>query len=344
MKCFAFALTVAVALGAPSAWACDSCAVYTYVTTTEGRPGWYAGLFTQYADFGDLVTADGEAGTQGEALESTHAQAFLGYQFEAPFSVQVTVPYIDRSFTRLAVEEADHHHGALGVLKHGEEPSLESGSERGIGDVVVSAIWRAVENHDQGGSLVWSVSAGVTIPTGDSDRLAEHVAAGHDDHEHGLGSTAEKHGTATSAIGGHDLALGTGTTGFVLGSRLFVSRGRVYTAAGAQYAVRREGDFDYRMGNELTWDLAVGWVAAPGHGTSVAVGLRVSGNDRDADELAGATHHGGSSAVWAGPAVNYSIGMRWSMELDLEKRLAESTTFSQLLPDYRARIAVIRRF
>jgi hypothetical protein len=54
-------------------------------------------------------------------------------------------------------------------------------------------------------------------------------------------------------IHGHDLALGSGSVDGILGASTYASYDRFFMTAVVQYAVRREGAFDYRYANDLTW-------------------------------------------------------------------------------------------
>jgi hypothetical protein len=338
------ALVVLVGLvAAPAARACDSCSIYTFVTAKDHHPGWFGGLFLQRADLSGLVEDGRSADNEfDQRLESLVTQTFVGYQFERGFSVQLSVPYLDRSFRRVAAVEEDHHGLVRTPDKHGA-PELEDGSESGLGDIAIVGSWRAFERLTADGNIVWTVSAGVELPTGNSDRLEEH----HSHHEeHGALSSNNKHGAeATSAVGGHELALGSGSTDLLLGTQLVASRGRMLGRAGAQYAVREEGDHEYHFGNEFMWNVSAGYFLVATHGQTLAFSLRVAGDHRDADEIGGEVHAGTDlSTLWAGPTLAYAGSTGWSSEVDFEYRLDESTSGALLLPDWRLRLAVTRRW
>lgn len=334
---------LAGALVAQPASACDICSVYTLLGASESDLGVYAGLFEQYSDFGTLrLDGDEVPNEEDQSLRSSISQVILGYQFNRRFGVQANVPLIDRSYERPGQE--------------GE--GMERGSESGLGDVSVVALWRALERIEGESVRAVSLIAGVKLPSGDSDRLAEELAEGHHDegeeqageHAHAAPVTSlrgahEGEHHAASGVHGHDLALGSGSTDYLVGGSAFLSWKRLATRASAQYAIRTEGDFDYRYANDATWNVEAGVFALLSHERSLRVGVGVSGEKKGEDELRGEPLPDTAiEAIYAGPAISYSRGEDLFAELNLDLPVEQETSDLQIVPDWRARFAFSYRF
>lgn len=349
-KYFTAVLVGLAALAAP-AGACDVCSVYSFLDAKEPWRGFYAGVFEQYADFSTLVH-DGEEleNPYDQSIESATTQLYLGYRFTPRLGLQLTIPYLHRDYRRTVEgehEEPEQHHEATAAApgvrpttaRHeGEEHEVEteSGSAAGLGDVALLLHYRAAERRDAEGSAVWSLFAGVELPTGSTDELQEEA-----EHHHEHDSTD----ASAPAVGGHDLALGSGSVDGLLGTSGFWSRGRLFAEGSVQYAWRQEGDFDYRFGDELTWTLEAGGFVALGHRGALALAAQLSGEEKDEDALAGETQTGTDlSSIYAGPALTFSYEERWYGELEVDFPVRQQTAGTQLVPDWRVRAAVTMSF
>jgi hypothetical protein len=340
-------LTLALIAGlalAQAATACEICSVYTFLDAKESPTGWSAGLFVQSQTLDTLLDRGDEIDNEaGESIDSLATQVFVGYQWSRRWGVQVNVPYLSRDFVRVA-PEADHEaeRSAAGARpEHGA--TLERGSETGLGDVAVLVHYRALERRTTTSVAIVSVYGGAELPTGDSDRLAEA-------HDHAEASAAERlavpeHGSGESAVGGHDLALGSGSTDGILGANLFWARGRAKVEVGAQYALRRAGDHDYRIGNEWTWSIEPGWFALLGHRGALGIGLQVNGEDKSEDEHAGERLEGTDlRSILAGPTVFGSWGERWFGKVTLDLPISQDSSGLLLAADRRWRASATVRF
>src|SRR5262249_28261155 len=138
--------------------------------------------------------------------------------------VQFNLPVIYRSFRRI------------------EEGVVQSGTESGIGDVVLLGNYVVLRKDKEDWSLAWQVLGGVKFPTGDSDRLGGELEEGD-----------ETGGGPQSAVHGHDIALGSGSYDGIIGTEFYARWRRFFFTTGAQYAIRTEGDFNYKYANDLTW-------------------------------------------------------------------------------------------
>jgi hypothetical protein len=322
-------------MASPATFACDLCAIYTSFSARDLRPGWIAGLFEQYTDFGTVQDDGREVDDPADqSLRSSITQLFVGYQWNRRFGVQLNAPWIDRSFRRAA------------------EGGIERGDESGFGDVALVAHWQAFERVNGRSTLRLILVGGIELPTGDSDRLADELAEGHV-HEVGhqqpltsvaLGHEDHEHGEA-SAVHGHDLALGSGSTDFLVGARLSGTAARLFLDASVQYALRRTGDFDYRFANDLQASLAVGAFAILGHDHTLALGVQAAAERKGKDRLAGEPlADTGFESLFAGPLVRGSRGDRWFGELAVDLPVSIDNTALQIVPDWRARVALTHRW
>jgi hypothetical protein len=325
------------AAGASPVRACDLCSLYTSFAARDFRPGWSVGLFEQYTDFGTVQEEGHEIDDPAQQrLRSSISQLFVGYQWNRRFGLQVNVPWIDRSYRRL------------------EEGEPVEGDERGVGDVVLSAHWQAIELVRGTDTLSFALLVGAKLPTGDSNRLAEELEEGHH-HEMASARTGGlvprlaahdgEHEEMESAIHGHDLALGSGSLDFVLGARVAGTISRGFFEVAAQYALRREGDFDYRFANDLQAAVAGGGYLLLEHDRTFALGAQLAGEWKGRDELAGEPLDDTSiSSLFAGPLARYSHGESWYLELALDLPLSIDNGAVQIVPDWRARLGATHRF
>ena len=320
---------VAIGLGllalGTSASACDLCAIYT-AELAEGASGtgMYAGISEQYTNFKD-VFEDGHKidNPAGQALDSWFTQLAVGYR-HGPWAVQGTLPYIHRKFTR----------------QEGEV--LDQGSVNGIGDTSLVASYDLVRKSSEDGFIAWQVLGGIKFATGASGRIAEELEEGHHD---GVTANLAKHGEPASAIHGHDLALGSGSTDFIFGSNLRWRQQRWLGDVGFQYGIRRRGDFDYRYANEVHWNVSTGRYLKLEHDKSVAVVLNLSGEQKGEDRLAGVRASDTSSrSILLGPALRANFGASNAFELGWSWRINEGNSGIQMLPDNRLRAGFTHRF
>ncbi len=314
-RCMVVLSCVVVLSSAGRATACDLCAVYLAGEARESRPGWFVGVAEQYSHFRDW-REDGERvpNEDGEFLDSLITQGVVGYRFNRRVGVQINVPVICREYRR--------------VVEHG----LERGRESGVGDVSVMARCRVAEKVGQETMAVLDVFAGLKLPTGDSDRLAEEAEHEEGQHEH------------PSGVHGHDLALGSGSVDGIVGVAALAEWRRLFVAGQVQYVIRTEGDFDYRYAHDLLWSGGPGVFVWLGHGGSLAVQVVVSGEWKEKDELSGEkVDDTGLTAVYIGPAVLLTVGERFNAEFAVDLPVMQETTGLQIVPDCRVRAGVTWR-
>jgi hypothetical protein len=315
-----------------SARACDVCAVYTATELREAKVGFRAGVAEQFTYYGTLQR-DGEeiANPNDEFLRSSITQVVLGYNFHPRAGVQLNLPVVSRTFRRA---------GADGV---------ERGDETGVGDLSLLANVLAFDRVSERSVLRFTVLGGLKLPSGDSSRLGEEAEEGdeaadaaagpHPALAHVVGPGAE------SGVHGHDLALGSGSVDGIVGGSLFWSWRRAFVTASGQYAIRTEGDFDYRYANDLTWIAGPGVFAVLTHEWTVAVQGLVTGETKGKDEIDGVTADDtGITSLFAGPGFALTWGTSLHAELAADLPVVRNNTAVQVVPDYRLRGAFTWRF
>ena len=323
-RAVAGALTVA----APVAGACDLCSVYTAGMAHGDTSGWFAGISEQFTRY-DELRQEGHrlSDDSGQYLDSSITQLFVGYGVNDRLTLQLNVPYIHRSF------------------KRPEDGENEKGTVSGLGDITALAQYTLMRHDDEDQTWVWRALGGIKFGTGDSDRLMEELDEGHDHPESIAKHDGEDHDGPISGIHGHDLALGSGSTDFLIGTSAFYRSGRWFGIGDVQYAIRRTGDFDYRFGNDLQWTLSAGRYLVLEHDHSISLQLNLSGEDKDYDELAGQklddTH---SRGMFLGPQLGFTFGPRWSLELRAEAPIDTENSAIQTTAGWRVRAAFVGRF
>jgi len=309
--------------------ACDLCSVYTAGMAHGETSGWFAGAseqFTRYDDLreeGHIIHDDG-----GQYLDSSITQFFVGYGPTDRLSFQLNVPYIYRKFKR---PEGDIN---------------EKGTVSGLGDATAIAQYTFLRHDDEDQTWLWRVLGGIKFPTGDSALLQEELfegdaAAAAASVKHG----GEDHEGPISGIHGHDLALGSGSTDFLVGTSAYYRSGRWYGIGDVQYSLRRTGDFDYRFGNDLQWILSAGRYLVLEHDRTVSLQLNLVGENKDFDELNGVELDDTHSRVLAlGPQIGFTFGPRYSLELRADFPFDTYNSSIQTTAGWRVRAAFVASF
>lgn len=331
--------------GVRSAVACDVCAVYTATEMGESRTGFRLGLAEQYSNF-NTIQRDGDEidNVAHEWVNSSITQVLFGYGISPRVGVQLNVPLIIRKFRRL-----DHD----GAVEHGDE--------NGLGDLSLTGHFVAWSDVREESVFRWSILGGVKFPTGDSSRLAEeleeehHAEAALHAASRGLrprhtpapapapgGGEAQQ---VESGVHGHDLALGSGSFDGIIGTSVFWSWRRLFVTAATQFAIRGEGDFDYRYAHDLTWVGGPGVFALLTHAYSLGLQAVLSGETKGKDTQAGERlDDTGITALYVGPGFNLTWGTSLAVDLAVDVPVVQENTAVQIVPDYRIRGGMIWRF
>ena len=305
MKIFVGAVLAAAC--AQPVFACDFCAVYS-ATEAQGNSGkgFFGSVAEQYTYFNTFQSEGHDrVNPDAEHLNSLITQLIGGYNFNNRFGLQLNLPIIYRQFSA----------------------SGKSGSEAGIGDLLLVGNVHLYKKRTVDYTFNWNALAGVKLPTGDSAHLnpnEEDFAAG---------------------IGGHDLALGSGSFDGVIGTDIFARWKKLFFTAGGQYAIRSEGDFGYQYANEVSWNGGPGVFLALKDDYTLALQAIVSGEDHGADTVHGvATDDTAETSVYLGPQVNFTWGSQFSAQVGGALPMTIRSTGDQVVPTFRIYAALTWRF
>jgi hypothetical protein len=307
MKIFGLSAVLTGALAFP-VMGCDLCSVSSAEEANgESGRGIYAGLAEQYTYFGTVQDNGHKIPNEGVFIKSSVSQVFTGYRFSDRLGLQLNLPMIYRSF-------------ALDPVRHD--------SEWGLGDVSLVGNFIAYQKLDEDFAFRWSVLGGLKLPTGDT---------------HFLGVDDEV--LNTQGIGGHDLALGSGSVDGITGTGVSARWKRTFLTANAQYAIRTEGDFHHQYANDITWWGGPGYFVALEKKWTLSLQAMVSGEHKGKDTFNGVPD--GDSAetiVYLGPQISFTWGSKLSAQIGADLPLSIYNSGVQLVPDYRVRGAVTWRF
>jgi hypothetical protein len=312
-------LICALLLSTASARACDLCAIYNSVESQKLEEGSArVGLAEQFTYFG-TIRNDGnfQANIHHQHLASSITQLYGQYDFSSRFGAQLTLPYINRRYTRF------------------EDGAVERGTVAGLGDMSVLGKAIVYQHSGQESNAFWALSAGLKLPTGNSDRLGEESSE----------SPVPPPPGDESAFHGHDLALGSGSVDVPVGSTFFAQYGRAFVTAEAQYVFRSEGTHDYTFADDFTWLLAPGYYVLLADGCSVMLRLDLSGERKGKDRRAGEVEDDTRMRAWyLGPSLVGMWGSSLSGELALDLPIEIDNSGVQGVPDYKLRAAIVIRY
>lgn len=333
-RALAWFLCFVATLGAtplPSA-ACDVCAIYTGTMMQQDKTGVWLGVAEQYSDFGS-IRRDGDhvPNPHGEWLRSSTTQLAAGYAFTPWLGVQAVVPLISREYRRL------------------EEGGETRGDSSGLGDV--SFLLRATPWSGPVGTTLIHLEllGGVKTPTGDSDRLGEEMDEDHHEEEvsgeAGLAARGPRHVDHPSAVHGHDLALGSGSTDGVVGANLFASWKRLFVTVQLQYAIRSRGDFGYRYADDLTWTGGPGVFLITDGRFTASFQFVASGEYKGRDDQSGMKADDTAiTALYLGPSVGLTWQDRLTANFMVDLPVVQDVSGLQIVPDYRLRAGLTWHF
>ena len=294
--------------------ACDLCSLYSTSPSSSTEPGIFAGVSEQFTHFGTLqdngVRVDNEV---GQYLDSSVSHVFVGYTISPRASVQFNLPVIYREFSR--------PRGSV----------IDSGVESGIGDASLTGTLSVLRTKSGDFSLNWELLGGVKFPTGDSSRLAEE-------------EIVNDPPLPPSGIGGHDLALGSGSFDGIFGSTIVASWGRCFGSGSFQYTLRSEGDFHHQHADDVMWWAGPGYRVYERDSSRLSLQLVVSGDTKDKDTMDGETDgDSAASAIYLGPQVE--VGWRRFISVfAVDVPVSVRNSGLQVVPDYRLRLSLLWRF
>jgi hypothetical protein len=251
----------------------------------------------------------------GQFRDSSITHFIAGYNVTPRFGVSLNVPFIYRSF------------------KRAEGLEVENGTESGLGDIGLLGRFFLFNKFTHEFSIGITLLGGVEFPTGGSDRLREEV------------NEMEVPGAPPSGVHGNDLALGSGSFDGIVGVAFNTSLRRLLFAADAQYFIRTRGDFGYRFGNELAISGGPGVYLLFSEDRTLALLANFSYESKARDRVNGMKRDDGIVTAWyAGPALTFTLGERFSATANVDLPLRIVNRAFQTVPDYRVRGGLTWRF
>jgi hypothetical protein len=325
MKTILHLTTAAALLGTTASMsrACDVCGCYltpdahvTADTRSAMKPGWFVATSAQYTYFGTMQYEGHEVSNPTNQHEnSTIQQTVIGYSFTDRLSAQVNIPLIYRSYHRP------------------DGFKMENGTESGFGDLSLLGRAQVMRRDSEPSTFAWNIMAGLKFPTGNSRRIAEEL------HEE------EIEGAPESGIHGHDLALGSGSWDVLTGTDFYWRWHRAFLTGSIQYAIRSEGDYDYRYANDLSWEAGPGCYFLYGNHHTLALQAIVSGEHKGTDTFQGeSAEDTGITGVYLGPRLTVTWSSHLSAEIEADFPVHLDNTALQAVPDYRLRAGITWRF
>ena len=305
MKENKFLIVAGMAAAGLPAWGCDLCSIYSATEAQNGGQGIFGGVAEQFTEFGTLQTDGHRTAGNGEYLDSSISQIYAGYNFNQTVGVQFNLPVIYRAYGDKAMR-AD---------------------EAGIGDASLTGNLRLFKQSFGDFTFVWTALGGIKFPTGDSAPLAAP-----DD-------------SLPAGLGGHDLALGSGSFDGLVGTGFSARWKRLFLAGQMQYGLRTRGDFQHRYANDWSWSGSLGYDVVLQDDYSLALEFTTSGESKGKDTFAGAPDEDSSETiVYAGPEISVTWRENLSAHAGADLPLSRANSGEQLLPDYRLHAAVTWRF
>jgi len=313
-----FVSILAILAISPSSFACDLCALHGAMSVQEMSEGFFRlGVTEQYTRFEDIqFNGKDVSNPLSQNLDSSFTQIYTEYNFSDRFGLQLNVPLIFRSFRRPL-----------------EDGRIEKGEEQGVGDIAIIAKYAPVNHKANDFFFYWQLVSGLKIPSGDSSRLREETDP---DHGHDSEGDSESSPGLSSAIHGHDLALGTGSFDFVIGSAALLQKDRFFASSAIQYFLRTEGDFNYEFADDLHWHFSSGAYAYLDHRVSLSIAARLSGEFKDKDRFEGAAVEDTRiTSLSLGPELQLTVGDQLSFGVLFELPLEQEASSLQIVPSHR---------
>ncbi len=199
------------------------------------------------------------------------------------------------------------------------------GSEFGPGDASLTGNFLIYQKAELDWTFSWTALAGIKFPTGDSSWLGKpDFAAG---------------------IGGHDLALGSGSFDGLVGTGFSARWKKVFLNGQMQYAIRTEGDFQHQYANDWDFSGGPGIYLALKDNYTLALQAVVSGESKGKDTFAGVPD--GDSAetiVYVGPQIDFTWSENFSAHVGVDLPVSYANSGDQIMPSYRVHGAATWRF
>lgn len=285
--------------------ACDLCAIYSANEAQNGGRGFYAGVAEQFTRFGTLQLDSHPEPGHGEYIDSSVSQIFGGYNFNDRFGLQFNLPVIGRVYGSDTMR----------------------GSVSGIGDASLTGNFRLFQKSWNGFTFNWTALGGIKFPTGDSSKLGTPDSA------------------LPAGIGGHDLALGSGSFDGLVGTGFSMRWKRIFFDGQMQYGIRTEGDFQHQYANDWSWSGGPGVYLALQDNYTMALMFTTSGESKGRDTFAGVPDNDSAETiVYVGPEISFTWSENLSAHIGADVPVSIENSGEQVVPDYRIHAAATWRF
>jgi len=325
-----FLTSVLFVISAAAVWACDSCGCEFCEPGSlfanaygAGAPApksyFFANVVEQFTNFSTLRNIP--AGVSANQYEySSITQVILGYQISPDLNVQLNLPYIYRAYQNVNLSNT----------------GLVRGQVNGLGDIRLVLNYVALREETPDWALSWRVSGGVKLPTGDSHLLDnEDPAAPLNDLTSG-----------NNAVGGHDLALGSGSYDAIISTGITFDWQKFLFTADADFTIRGTGRDGYRYSNEFGWSAGPGYRVWQDENHVLTAQVLATGEYKAADTAqGGGTDDTFVSAVNVGPNVilAWKNGISARVQAEIPVMQHYDTGF-QAIPAYRLKAALTFSF
>lgn len=298
--------------------ACDPCSLYSAARLQGNQVNqWSFSISEQYTDFDKVDQASQQVLKNEELTRSfTTTQLSVGYDFLEWLGLQITLPFVYRSYDR--------------SLNY----RVKTDTESGIGDIVIASSFTPFCIFKPELTFVSSIIAGIKLPTGDTGSLSESIEVSSDDEEL---EKLLRHHVISANSSGRALSIGSGSFDFPLVASFFLRKQRLMMLVSAQYTFRNEGDFDYKFADDFVWDFGPGVYLLSSHASSLAARLVLSGEQKSSDKRDGAVQQDSKlSNFYLGPQLLFTLGEGWVGELGFDM-LVENRRSDSVESDFRVR-------
>jgi hypothetical protein len=306
-----------------TALACDLCPIYSSKEATEKELS--ISLAEQFTSF-HRIQEEGnyKSNSEHQSFASSITQVVGRYNLSKDSGIQIALPIINRQFKRV------------------ENNSMESGTVSGIGDASLLALYTPYRKESENHILNINLKAGIKLPTGSTNRLAEESS---DSHQHEEEPESHQHEEESNVIHGHDLTLGSGSVDYIVGASSYFEKNKFFTDADLQYSIRTEGDYDYRFQNDLICSLGLGAYALLTHEQSLSIKANLSGEHKGNDTENGNTALGtGITSLFLGPEIKLTRSDYLAVSFAIDLPLFIDNTGTQIVPDFRVRAGATYKF
>ena len=324
---------------ASGAFACDLCSIYSSIELQKPAENTFRlGLTEQYTEFGK-TQLDGKyfENTMHQRMESSVTQILASYDLSPKFTIQTTLPYINRSYRR------------------SEGEGMQRGTEAGVGDMAILGRYSVFQQGKNDSYYNVQLLGGLKLPTGNARRLKEELAEDH--HHDGAGEEGDakslRHGGEdhyevedSSAIHGHDLALGSGSVDFPVGLSIIAQEGKFFARGSALYSIRTAGDHQYQYADDFMWDFGPGYYFYTEHESTAGLRVALSGENKSKDSGKDGVIQTdtGITTLFLGPEINFTVSNRFNGLLGWDMPLEIDNSGYQSVPSYRLRAGLTYRF